>query len=113
MNKFSNSLSKFFPVNFNNKLLSTRLNQLTQKYIHTSTSMEDSDIEEQVNNQEYVQEQPQRSNSITDKKFMLVAKIKALEEYVEHLEHTVAEQTSYIESFESTKETALMRSNSI
>jgi hypothetical protein len=57
---------------------------------------------------------PARSNSIIDKKFMLVAKIKALEEYVEHLENTVTEQTSYIDSLEREKqETALRRCNSI
>ena len=56
---------------------------------------------------------PIRSNSIIDKKFMLVAKIKALEEYVEHLENTVAEQANYIEKLDVTQEIRHSRRHSI
>ena len=124
------SFARYFPESFQAKLFRRDMN--SSPFYNNDADSESTDesvdyckIDEKEDIDYAVQEgyvdiltrnkkQKQGSN-IYSKKFMLNAKIRALEEYVQHLEIVIGDQTTYIDYLEEKKNklNTLKRWNSI
>ena len=84
-------LSRYFPSNMQQKLMTQRNASINKSEVYIQLVDKETSMDECA-----AYSQLQNKKDKTEPDFMMVAKIKALEEYVEHIESVMRDQGAYI-----------------